>query len=90
MTYHDLYVMLILGVGFLVLGVIGILWGKKEEGSYYGSLSEQIDVREYVDRSPTRPEPIALKIGGRIAIAVGLVLLVVGLAFFLWGMAPIK
>jgi hypothetical protein len=90
MTYHDLYVMIILGGGFLLLGIIGLLWGKKEEGAYYGSVSEQIDVREYVDRNPSRPEPVALKIGGRISIIVGLVLLIVSLGFYLWGMAPIK
>jgi hypothetical protein len=72
----------------LIIGIIAILWGRKEEGAYYGSVSEHVDVREFVDRNPLRPEPIALKIGGRICIAIGIVLLLISGGFYLWGTAP--
>lgn len=89
MAERDLIIMIIIGVVFLFLGIIGILWGKKEESAYYGAVSGKIDVREFVDRNPLRPEPIALKIGGRIAIAIGIVVLLVSGAFYLWGMTPV-
>jgi len=88
MTFQELTILLIIGGSFLLLGIIGILWGKKEEGAYYGSISNHVDVREFFDHSPFRPEPDALKIGGKICIALGIVLLLVGGGFYLWGMTP--
>jgi hypothetical protein len=88
MTFHDLMIMIIIGGVFVLLGIIGFIWGKKEEGSYYGSVSTRIDVREFLDHSPGRPEPNALRIGGKICIAVGCVILLVSLGFYLWGMKP--
>jgi hypothetical protein len=88
MTFHDIVIMIIIGGAFVILGIIGFLWGRKEEGSYYGSVSERIDVREFLDHSPGRPEPNALRIGGKICIAVGIVVLLVSLGFYLWGMKP--
>jgi hypothetical protein len=89
MTERDLTIMIIIGGAFLLLGIISMLWGRKEEGAYYGSVSEHVDVREFVDRNPLKPEPIALKIGGRICIAVGIVVLLVSGGFYLWGMTPV-
>jgi nitrogen fixation-related uncharacterized protein len=88
MSYHDLYIMIGIGVAFVILGVLGFIWGKVEEGSWYGTVSTRIDVREFVDRTPGRPEPGALRIGGKICIAVGVVMLLISAAFFLWGMQP--
>jgi hypothetical protein len=88
MSYHDLYILIIIGGSFLVLGIIGILWGKKEEGSWYGSIPDHVDVREFVDHLPLRPEPNALKIGGRICIILAIVILLVSGSFYLWGMTP--
>jgi len=84
MSSHDLIIMAIIGGVFILLGITGILWGRKEEGAYYGTVSERIDVREFIDRNPLRPEPGALKIGGRICITVGIVLLLIAGAFSLW------
>jgi len=78
--------MIIIGGVFVLLGIVGILWGKKEEGTYYNSVSERIDVREFLDRLPGRPEPTSLRTGGKICIAVGIVILLVSLGFYLWGM----
>lgn len=77
---------ILVGLGglFVILGIIGILWGRKEEKSYYNSVAEKVDVREFVNHSPMRPEPGALKIGGRICIAIGIVLLAIGGGFWYW------
>jgi hypothetical protein len=55
-----------------------IFWGRGEEKSYYDSVATRTDVREYVEHSPHRPEPEGLKVGGWIAIAIGLLLLAMG------------
>jgi len=74
-----------LGGLFILLGLAGIIWGKREEKSYYDALSTRPDVREFLEHWPQRPEPGALKIGGWIAMAIGLLMLVMGGAFLLWG-----
>jgi hypothetical protein len=69
--------MFILGGVFIFLGIIGFIWSKKEEGAWFSFISERIDVREFLDHSPGRPEPNALRIGGKIAILAGVVLIIV-------------
>jgi nitrogen fixation-related uncharacterized protein len=88
MEYRDLYIMIIIGGVFLVLGILAFFWGRKEDSAWYGTVSSRIDVREFLDHSPGRPEPNALRVGGKICIALGIVLLLISLGFFLWGMAP--
>jgi hypothetical protein len=85
MSGNDLVIGCIIGGVFIILGIIGILWGKAEEGSWYSSISTRVDVREFLDRVPHRPEPGSLKIGGRICITIGIIVLLVSLGFYLWG-----
>ena len=85
MNSGDLITACIVGGVFIILGIVGIIWGKIEEGSWYNSISTRIDVREFLDRAPGRPEPGALKIGGRISLAIGIIISLVGLGFYLWG-----
>ena len=73
-----LLVPLIVGASILLLGIIFIIWGKKEEENYYDSLTTRFDLREYVSHWPPRPEPGALKTGGWIAIIVGIIIAAVG------------
>jgi hypothetical protein len=86
MVLRDIIIMFIIGGVFVLLGVIGFFWGRKEEGTYFRNVSERIDVREFLDHLPGRPEPWSLRIGGKIAIAVGVVVILVALGFYLWGM----
>ena len=71
-----------LGALFVVLGIIAFLWGRRETSVYYEAISHRIDVREFIERSPNRPEPEALKIGGIICASVGVVLLVISIFLF--------
>ena len=63
----------IIGAVMFALGIGLIIWGTKEAENYYDSLVTRFDLREFFSRWPPRPEPGALKIGGWIAIAVGIV-----------------
>jgi hypothetical protein len=82
MYYGEYFVPMCVGVGFMILGVVGIIWGRHEEKSYFNSLAGRPDMREFMEHWPERPQPGALRIGGWIAIAVGLLMLVAG--FILW------
>jgi uncharacterized membrane protein len=77
-----LLVPLIIGAFIFLLGIGFVIWGGKEEESYYDSLTTRFDLREFFSHWPPRPEPGALKTGGWIAIIVGIV--VAGVGFLLW------
>ncbi len=79
----DFWILVGLGGLFILLGLGAFLWGRSEEKSYYQAISTRADVREYVEHTPLRPEAGALKVGGFITVAIGLVLLVMGLVWLL-------
>jgi hypothetical protein len=81
----DALIMVILGAIFVFVGVLAVLWGNREESSWWSSISTRFDVREYMDHSPGRFEPDALRIGGRIAIVVGVVLCPIAAGLVIWG-----
>ena len=81
----DYFILMGMGGLFILLGLAAIIWGKTEEKGYYSSLSTRTDMREYLEHSPQRPESGALKVGGWIAMAIGLLMVVMGGAFLLWG-----
>ncbi len=85
MPFRDCFILMGVGGLFILLGLGATIWGKGEEKSYYDSLSTRLDMREYLEHQPQRPEPGALRIGGWIAIAIGLLILAMGGAFWLWG-----
>ncbi len=85
MPQADSVVLMVMGGIFILLGIAAIIWGKKEEKTYYDALSTRPDAREFVDRWPPRPQFGALKIGGWIAIAVGLLMLIWGFVSWLTG-----
>ncbi len=84
MLERDYFILMGMGGLFIILGIASIFWGKGEEKNYYDALSAHPDAREFLEHEPERPEPGALKIGGRIAIAIGLLMMVMGGAFWFW------
>ncbi len=90
MPQNDWFVLMGIGGLFILLGLGAIIWGKSEEKSYYDSLSsrpDNADKREFLEHWPQRPQFEALKIGGWIAIAIGVLMIVMGGAFWLWGLS---
>jgi len=85
MPHNDWLILMGMGGLFVLLGLGAIIWGRSEEKSYYDSISTRNDTREFVERWPRRPQFGALKIGGRIAVAIGVLLVLMGGAFWLWG-----
>lgn len=79
----DWVILMALGGLFILLGIVAILWGRHEEQSYYHAITTRRDLREFLVHWPPRIEPGALKVGGWIAIVVGLVVLGLGSKFWL-------
>lgn len=89
MPEGDYFILMVVGGGFVILGLAGILWGRHEEKNYFNSLTSRSDLREFMDHWPERPQPGALRTGGWIAMIVGLLLLVVGVVFWLLARAQV-
>jgi len=71
----------ILGMGgfFILLGIIFILWNKREQRRYYNSiLLTQRDIKESITHEPERLWLNAWQIGGRISLIIGAMLLIGG------------
>ena len=67
-----------LGVFFILLGIVFILWNKREEQKYYDSISTQKDVKEFITHEPERPWLSAWQIGGKISLIIGIILAIAG------------
>jgi hypothetical protein len=85
MTQGDLFLLVGMGGAFILLGIVAILWGRREEKGYYNSLTARSDAREFLEHWPRRPQFGAITVGGWIAVAIGVVMAVMGSAFYLWG-----
>lgn len=85
MAEQGSFILMVVGVVFIVLGLGTIIWGKREEKGYYNSLATRKDLREFFSRWPKRPEPGSLKVGGWIAIAVGAAVVITAGALWLTG-----
>jgi len=80
-------VILVMGGSFLLLGIIFILWSKREKEKYYNSiLLTRRDIKETITHEHERFWLQAWQIGGRISLIVGIVLLIIG--GILWFIAP--
>ena len=85
MPHGEQFILIGMGVLFILLGLAAFFWGKREEKIYYNAISTHPDMREFLEHKPERPEPGALKTGGWIAMAIGLLMIALGGAFLLWG-----
>ena len=85
MEQTDWQIMVILGGVFLIIG-LGLLFGcGREENDYYDAISSRHDLREFVSHDPERAEPGSLKVGGWIALVLGLIVMAMGGGLWLWG-----
>ena len=75
----DKWIVVIIGLAFMLLGVGALVWWRFETRRYYEALTNRQDVREFLERSPIRPEPEALQIGGIMLLAVGALMLALGI-----------
>jgi uncharacterized membrane protein len=89
MAQGDWFILLIVGGVFLIIGIILLLWGRYEGKRLLEALASRRDLREFTLGNKANPQPLALKIGGWIAIAVGVILLVVGIIFFFTKSPPV-
>ncbi|MCK4262934.1 MAG: hypothetical protein KAW95_02710 [Dehalococcoidia bacterium] len=72
-----------LGGFFLVLGVAFIVWNRRERKGYYNSVMTKRDVKEFLTHEPERPWLNAWRVGGRISLVIGTMLVVAGAVLWL-------
>ncbi|MEW6034790.1 MAG: hypothetical protein AB1603_08060 [Chloroflexota bacterium] len=72
----------VLGGVFLAVGLILLAVGAREEGRYRNTLVGRPDAREFLTGWPPRFWRRTLTMGGMAALAIGVVLLGIGL--YLW------
>ena len=85
MPPNDLIILMIIGGVFILLGLGALFWGKSEEKRYFETISSRQDTREFLEGWPRRPQFGSLQTGGWIALTIGIIMLVVGGAFCIWG-----
>ena len=85
MPQSDLNILLGVGGLFILLGLAAIFWGKSEEKRYFNNIATRQDSREFLEGWPRRPQFGSLQAGGWIAIAVGVLMLIIGGAIAIWG-----
>jgi len=83
MPQGESFILMGVGGGFIIIGLAAIIWGRHEDESYFNSLTGRHDLREFMAHWPERPQPGALRIGGWIAIVIGLLLLAAGVVSWL-------
>ena len=83
MPNSDSYIMIGIGGLFLILALSFLLWARTEERGMNHGLSGRRDLREFITRWPIRFETGALRVGGWIFTAIGLILIILGGIFLL-------
>jgi len=78
MSRANCQAILALGVFLILLGVVFMLWNRREKGKYYDSISTRRDVKEFITHEPEHPWLNAWQLGGRISLIVGTMLAIAG------------
>lgn len=52
-AHPDNFVLMVMGGGFIIMGIVMFLWGRQEKKSYYDSLCTRSDLRKFLERSPS-------------------------------------
>lgn len=79
MSFDTWQAILGMGIFFVFLGIVSVLWNRREQTRYYDSISTKRDIKEFLTGEPQRPWLSAWLIGGKIFIVIGTVLLIVGI-----------
>lgn len=74
----DWLILVAIGGGFAILGIVGIIWGVVEEKRIFEDLAHRPDLRAFTMSHIEGPQPVALRIGGWIALILGVIGLVSG------------
>ena len=74
---------LIIGAVFLVAGIVLLIIGTREEKDYLNTISNSVDVRRYLEHKSDSTQSWGFKVGGIMSALIGLVLLIMGLVFWL-------
>jgi len=76
-----------MGGFFVLLGIIFILWNRREKNKYYNHiLLTRRDIQETITREHERFWLLAWQIGGRVSLIGGIALLITGGIF--WYFVP--
>ena len=75
----DWWIFVLIGGIFFILGAGTVVWGYVEEKRIFDALSKKPDLREFSLKHIESPQPGALKIGGWIAVGVGVLVIVAGI-----------
>jgi len=68
-----------MGIFFILLGIVSVLWSRREQTWYYDSISTRRDVKEYLTREPQQLWLSAWRIGGRLSLVIGIVLVIISI-----------
>ena len=79
MMFATWHAILGMGLFFVLLGIVSVLWSRREQTQYYDSISTRKDVKEFFTREPHRPWLSAWLIGGKLCLGIGTVLLIVSI-----------
>ena len=84
MPQGDALIIMSVGGVFILLGILALYWGRREERDYNTAISTRADdMREFMEHWPPRPQVGAPKIGGWIAVAVGIMMTIAGVVLWL-------
>ena len=79
MTFATWQAILGMGLFFVLLGIVSVLWSRREQTQYYDSISTGRDVKEFITREPHRLWLSAWLIGGILCLVIATVLIVVSI-----------
>ena len=78
-------VLMIIGGAFILVGIVLYLWDRHESLAYRDQLMQRPDMREFLTNWPPHWWLKTLHLGGSISLAIGIVLLGLGLIFHFTG-----
>ncbi len=82
MPQGDWFILMGVGGFFLLVGILLFLWGRYEEKRIIDALAQKPDLQEFTS-GRVGPQPGSLRFGGWLSIAMGGLMLIIGIIFWL-------